>query len=101
MDLKGSRAGPCKGIDVLRLSQYRIEFFEGSNIVVRETHVFAGSPADAFLLVTATDWPPHTITARVIDTYGRCCLRVPTLSDREDAKREARRQPQMNASNNE
>ncbi len=59
-----------------RKARFRIEFLDGSNTVVREMHVFASSPADAFLLVVHTEWPPHALTARVIDPKERRRLTV-------------------------
>ena len=68
-------------------TQYRIEFLDHSNILVKAITAAAGSPADAFLLVVAGDagafpatarmrWPLHAVTARVIDRDGRQRLTV-------------------------
>ncbi len=56
--------------------QYRIEFFDDANTVVRVMHAEARSPANAFLLVVEKDWPPDALMARVVDDNGRCGLSV-------------------------
>ena len=40
------------------MQHYRIEFLDNANMVVRVMNAKAGSPANAFLLVVETDWPP-------------------------------------------
>jgi hypothetical protein len=57
-------------------TQYRVEFFDDANWVVRVMHAKARSPATAFFLVVKKDWPSDALTARVIDKYGRRRLSV-------------------------
>jgi hypothetical protein len=49
---------------------YLIEFLDASNMIVCEMHAVAESPANAFLRAVS-EWPPHAVTARVVDRYGR------------------------------
>ena len=51
--------------------QYRIEFLDAANLVVRVMHAQGRSPANAFLLVVEKDWPSDALTARVVDKHGR------------------------------
>jgi hypothetical protein len=51
--------------------QYRVQFIDGSDKVVREVQADAGSAANAFLLVADNDWPPDAVRVRVLDRYGR------------------------------
>ncbi len=41
--------------------QYRVQFIDGSDKVVREMQADAGSAANAFLLVADNDWPPNAV----------------------------------------
>ena len=41
--------------------QYRVQFTDGSDKVVREMQADAGSAANAFLLVADNDWPPDAV----------------------------------------
>jgi hypothetical protein len=57
--------------------QYRIEFLDDANKVVRVTHAEASCPANAFLVAVEKDWPPDAVMARVFDKHGR---RGPSVS---------------------
>ena len=57
--------------------QYRIEFLNEANSIVREVHAEAGSRSIAFLLVAEKDWPPDAMTACAVDMHGR---RGPSVS---------------------
>jgi endonuclease YncB( thermonuclease family) len=51
--------------------QYRVQFIDASDKVVRETQAEARSAANAFLLVADNDF-----SVRVLDRYGRVLARV-------------------------
>jgi hypothetical protein len=51
--------------------QYRVQFLDGSNEVVREVQADARKAANAFLLVANEPWPPHVVRVRVLDWFGR------------------------------
>jgi endonuclease YncB( thermonuclease family) len=58
--------------------QYRVQFIDASDKVVRETQAEARSAANAFLLVADNDF-----SVRVLDRYGRVLARSkPTLLPR-------------------
>jgi hypothetical protein len=57
--------------------QYRIEFLNEANSIVREVHSEAGSRTKAFLLAVEKDWPPDAMTACAVDKHGR---RGPSVS---------------------
>ena len=65
--------------------QYRIEFLDEANSIVRVMHAEAGSRGMALLLVVEKDWPLDALTARVVDDHGR---RGPS-----DSKPQARHSP--------
>jgi hypothetical protein len=51
--------------------QYRIQFLDGSARVIRELHADARNAASAIELVRDIDWPPRTVTMRVLDLDWR------------------------------
>ena len=51
--------------------QYRIQFLDGAGNVVREWSASARNVAGAIELIVDADWPPQTVTMRVLDAYGR------------------------------
>jgi hypothetical protein len=51
--------------------QFRILFLDGSARVIRELYADARSVAGAIALVRDIDWPPRTVTMRVLDVDGR------------------------------
>jgi len=54
--------------------QYRVQFLDGSNEVVREVESDARTAANAFLLVANEPWPLHAVRVRVLDRFGRTLL---------------------------
>ena len=71
--------------------QYRIEFLDNENRIVRVMHAEARSNAIALLLVIEKSWPPDAATARAIDRHGRC---GPSVS-RPQAKSRPQRAPRI------
>ena len=49
--------------------QYRIEFLNEANSIVREVHSEASSRTKAFLLAVEKDWPPDAMTACAVDKH--------------------------------
>ncbi len=54
--------------------QYRVQFLDSLDNVVRETHAEARSAGTAFLRGASTVWPPHAIRVRVLDPRGRAAV---------------------------
>lgn len=50
---------------------YRVQFLDGRRFVLGELHVDARKVASAISLVADIDWPPGTVTLRVLDMTGR------------------------------
>lgn len=51
--------------------QFRIQFLDGSAIVIGELTAAARSPAGALQLVVADDWPLEAVSIRVLDAAER------------------------------
>ena len=51
--------------------QYRIQFLDAAAAVISELIADAHSAVGAIALVADLDWPPHTVTMRVLDVDGR------------------------------
>ncbi len=51
--------------------QYRVQFLDRSADVSREWSAAGQSVAGVVALVVDADWPPHAVTMRVLDAYGR------------------------------
>lgn len=79
-DAGAPRTGPV-------VVQYRIQFLDGVGNVVRELSASARNVAAAIELIVDADWPPQTVTMRVLDAYGR---EVHSATRRDVTKRELR-----------
>ena len=51
--------------------QYRIQFLDAAAAVISELIADAHSAVGAIALVADLDWPPQTVTMRVLDADGR------------------------------
>lgn len=51
--------------------QYQIQFLGNAGNVIRELSASAHNVADAIKLISDADWPPLSVTLRVLDHYGR------------------------------
>ena len=57
--------------------QYRVQFLDGLDNVLREMQADARSAAIAFLRGASIAWPPDAIRVRVLDRYGRASVSKP------------------------
>jgi hypothetical protein len=57
--------------------QYRVQFLDSLDNVLRETPADAGSAGTAFLRGASIAWPPHAIRVRVLDRHGRVSVSKP------------------------
>jgi hypothetical protein len=54
--------------------QYRVQFLDSLDNVLRETRASARSAGTAFLRGASIAWPPHATRVRVLDPRGRASL---------------------------
>ncbi len=57
--------------------QYRVQFLDGLNNILREMRADARSAGTAFLRGASTAWPPDAIRVRVVDRQGRASVSKP------------------------
>lgn len=57
--------------------QYRVQFLDSLDNVLREIQAEARSAGTAFLREASTVWPPHAIRVRVVDREGRASISNP------------------------
>lgn len=54
--------------------QYRVQFLDSLDNVLREMRADARSAGTAFVREASTVWPPHAIRVRVLDRDGRASV---------------------------
>jgi hypothetical protein len=57
--------------------QYRVQFLDSLDKVLREMQADARSAGTAFLREASVAWPPHAIRVRVLDRHGRASVSKP------------------------
>jgi hypothetical protein len=57
--------------------QYRVQFLDSLDNVLREMQADARSAGRAFLRAASDAWPPHAIRVRVVDRDGRASISKP------------------------
>ena len=57
--------------------QYRVQFLDSLDNVLREMQADARSAGTAFLRGASIAWPPQAIRVRVLDRYGRASVSKP------------------------
>ena len=61
--------------------QYRVQFLDGLDNILRELQADARSAGTAFLRGASIAWPPHAIRVRVLDRQGRASVSRPWRAD--------------------
>ena len=54
--------------------QYRVQFLDSLDNVLREMQAEAQNAGRAFLRAASDAWPPHAIRVRVLDRDGRAAV---------------------------
>ncbi len=57
--------------------QYRVQFLDKLDNVLREMNADAQSAGRAFLCAGGDVWPPHAIRVRILDRDGRASVSKP------------------------
>ncbi len=57
--------------------QYRVQFLDGLDNILRELQADGRSAGTAFLRAASIAWPPHAIRVRVLDRHGRASVSKP------------------------
>lgn len=61
--------------------QYRVQFLDGLDNILRELQADARSAGTAFLRGASIAWPPHAIRVRVLDRQGPASVSRPWRAD--------------------